>query len=84
MGKNDAQFGSQPLANTRGTLGGHLHFIWDTLESPEIQSNYTCNSLVPLSFTHISLLAHLVSKMSSECFITDLSGLGGQLVQSSY
>ena len=83
MGKNDSQFGSQPLVGTRGTLGGHLHFIWDTLESPEVQSNYICHSLVPLSFTHILLVAHLVSKVSSECFITDLSGLRGELLQNT-
>ena len=30
LGKNDSQVGSQPSAGTRETLGGHLHFIWDT------------------------------------------------------
>ena len=81
-GKNDSQVGSPPLAGTRETLGGHLNFIWDTLQSLVFHSNYTCHSLGPFSFTLLSLVGHLISKVSSECFITDLSGLGGQLLQS--
>ena len=45
--------------------------------------SYTYHSLVPLSFTSLSLVGHLVSEVSSECFITDLSGLGGLLSQST-
>ena len=82
FGKNDSQVGSPPSVGTRETLGGHLHFIWDTPESLVFHSNYTCHSLVPFSFTLISLAGHLISKVSSECFITDLSGLEGQLLQS--
>ena len=70
-------------AGTRETLGGHLHFFWDTPESLVFHFSYTCHSLVPLSFTCLSLVGHLVSKVSSECFIIDLLGLGGQLLQST-
>ena len=70
-------FGKNDSAGTRETLGGHLHFIWDTPESLEFHSNYTCHSLVPFLFTLLSLVGHLISKVSSECFITDLSGLEG-------
>ena len=38
-------------------------------------SNYTCHSIVPFSFTPLSLVGHLISEVSSERFITDLSGL---------
>ena len=81
-GKNDSQVGSPPLAGTRETLGGHLHFIWDTPESLVFHSNYTCHSLVPFSFTRLSLVGHLINKVSTECFPTDFSGLGGWLLQS--
>ena len=42
---------------------------------------FTSISLVPLSFNHLSLVGHFVSMVSSECFITDLSGLGDQLLR---
>ena len=83
-GKNDSQVGSPPLAGTRETLGGHLHFIWDTPESLVFHSNYTCHSLVPFSFTRLSLVGHLASKVSSECFITESLGLGSQPLQSTH
>ena len=82
FGKNDSQVGSQPLAGTRESLSRHLHFIWDTPQSFVFHFNYTCHSLVPFSFTLLSLVGHLISKASSECFNTDLSGLEGQLLQS--
>ena len=50
----------------RQALTGHLHFIWDTQESLVFHLNYTCYSLVPLSFTLLSLVGHLVSKVSNE------------------
>ena len=77
--------GRQPApASTRGALSIHLHFIWDTQESLVVHFNYTCNSLVPLSLKLLSLEGHLVSKVSNEWFITDRSGLGGQLLQSTH
>ena len=76
-------FGKNDSAGTRETLGGHLHFFWDTSESLVFHFSYTWHSIVPLSFTCLSLVGHLVSKVSSECFITDLLGLGSQLLQST-
>ena len=41
-GKNDSQVGSSPLKDTSETLGGHLHFIWDTHnKSLVFDSSYT-------------------------------------------
>ena len=84
FGKSDSKVGSPPSAGTRETLGGHLHFIWDTPESLVFHFSYTCHSLVPLSFTRLSLVGHLVSKVSSECFITDLLCHGSQPIQSTH
>ena len=84
FGKNDSKVSSPPLAGTRETLSGYLHFIWDIPESHVFHFNYTCHSLVPLSLTHLSIAGHLVSKVSSECFISDLSGIEGQLLQSTH
>ena len=53
-------------AGTCGTFGGHLHFIWDTQESLVFHFNYTSYSLVPLSFTLLSLMGHFVSRVSNE------------------
>ena len=83
LGKIYSYVDRPPSAVTRWTLGGYLHCIWDTQESLVFHFNYTCYSLVPLSFTRLSFVGHLVSKVSSEYFITDLSGLGGKLIQSS-
>ena len=64
-------------AGTRVTLGGQFHFIWDTQESLVFHFNYTCYPLFPIRFTRLSLVDHLVSKVSSECFKVDLSVLFG-------
>ena len=84
FGENGSYAGSPPLTGTRGTLGGHLHFLWYTTESLVFHFSYTCHSLVPLSFTCFSLVGHLVSEVSSECFITDFFGLRSQLLQSTH
>ena len=64
---------ARPSAENSETLGGHFHFIWDISESLVFHFNYTCLSFVLLSTTPLSLAGHLVSKVSSECFVTDLS-----------
>ena len=83
-GKSDSYVSSLPSAGTRGALGGHFHFIWDTQESLLFHFNCTCYSLVPLSFTLFALVGHLVSKVSNEWLITETSGLGGQFLQSTH
>ena len=57
-----------------------LVFHPDTLESPVFYFRYTCHSHVLLSFTHLSLVGHLVSKVSSKLFI--MEGLRGQLLKA--
>ena len=60
--------------------GGHSRDTQMALafsESFRFNFNYTCISIVPLSIIRLSLVGDLVSKVSSEYFITDLSGLGG-------
>ena len=54
--------------DTRRALTYHLGHS----KSLVFHFSHTCHSLVPLSFTHLSLVGNLVSKVSSECFITDL------------
>ena len=65
-------------------LGGHLYFMWETPESVLFHSNYTCHSLFLRSIPLHSLLVHFVSSVSSECFITNMKGLGGQLLESTH
>ena len=59
-----------------------LAFNSDTLESHVFHFSYTCHSHVLLSFTHLSLVGHLVSKVSRKLFIMECSGLRGQLLNA--
>ena len=72
-GKTYSWFGNPPSAGTKETIREHLHFIWDTLKSLLFHLNYICYSFAHLPFTSISFVGHSVSKVSSECFIIDLS-----------
>lgn len=61
------------LVGSHETLDGHLHCLWDTWESPVFNFNYIGYSCMPLSFTHLSSVGRLASKVSSKCFITEFS-----------
>ena len=63
-------------ARPRRALARHSAGTYISSGTLESHLCFTSVTLVPLSFTRLSLVGHLVSKVSSECFITDFLGLG--------